>query len=119
MRPAAIAVVIFLINAGFGYWRISQPPKRTIKVALIESDKTVGAIRNDDKIATMSAIDAYVREIDKLADAPVALILLPENISRVSPEWREEVQAKLSGAANQTHSTLVAGLQHLSRWRAA
>ncbi|MGH7982910.1 MAG: nitrilase-related carbon-nitrogen hydrolase [Candidatus Udaeobacter sp.] len=107
--PAAIALALFVVNAAFGYWHISEPPKRTIKVALIESDKTVGAIRNEDRVATMSAIDAYVREIAKLRDAHVALIVLPENISRVSPAWREEAQAKLVDAATQARTTLVAG----------
>ena len=118
MRLAAIAVALFLIYAGFGYWRISEPPKRTIKVALIESDKTVGAIRKDDKTATMSAIDAYVREIDNLADAHVALILLPENLARVASMARRGAgEACRRGNSSAQHSCC--GLHHLSRWRAA
>jgi apolipoprotein N-acyltransferase len=109
MRPPAIALALFAVNAVFGYWHVSEPPKTTMKVALIESDKTVGAIRKDDKVATMRAIDAYAQEIAKLRDAHVALTVLPENISRVSPTWREEAQAKLADAATQARTTLVAG----------
>jgi len=109
MRPLLIAVALFVVNAVFGYWHVSVPPERTMKIALIESDKTVGAIRKDDKAATMSAIDAYVQEIAKLHDAHVALTVLPENISRVSPAWREEAQTKLADAATQARTTLVAG----------
>lgn len=109
MRPLLIAVALFVANAVFGYWHVSVPPERTMKIALIESDKTVGAIRKDDKAATMSAIDAYAQEIAKLHDAHVALTVLPENISRVSPAWREEAQTKLADAATQARTTLVAG----------
>jgi apolipoprotein N-acyltransferase len=109
IRPLVIAVALFVVNAVFGYWHASVPPRGTMKIALVESDRTVGAIRKEDKAATMSAIDAYVQEITKLRDADVALIVLPENISRVSPAWREEAQAKLAGAATQARTTLVAG----------
>jgi apolipoprotein N-acyltransferase len=80
-----------------------------MKIVLIESDKTVGAIRREDKVATMNAIDAYAQQIAQLHDADVALIVLPENIARVAPAWREEAQAKLADAAAQAHTTLVAG----------
>jgi len=108
-RPPAIALVLFLVNAAFGYWHLSGPPESTMKIALIESDKTVGAIRREDKVATMNAIDAYAQQIAQLHDADVALIVLPENIARVAPAWREEAQAKLADAAAQAHTTLVAG----------
>lgn len=107
--PAALAVGVFILNAAFGYWQMSTPPDSTIQVALIDSDSLTGAIRKTDKTATFKAIDGYISEIAKLDNAHVALIVLPENISRIAPEWREEAQAKLSAAATRAHATLVAG----------
>jgi len=109
VRPAAIAIALFAVNAGFGTWRMSQPPSGALKVALIESDDTVGKFRKDDKAATFKAIDAYLREIEKLRTARVDLIVLPENISRVAPAWRDEAEAKLSATASDVNATLVAG----------
>jgi apolipoprotein N-acyltransferase len=37
------------------------------------------------------------------------LIVLPENIARVAPEWRGKAQAKLAAAATAAQATLVAG----------
>lgn len=107
--PAGIAIAFFCANLGFGYWRMSSPPSSSIRVALIASDNSVGNTRTDDKVATLQVIDAYTAEVVKLRDAHIGLIVLPENISRVSPAWRREAEAKLATAAEQTHATLVAG----------
>jgi apolipoprotein N-acyltransferase len=106
--PAVIAVALFALNAGFGAWRMSEPPKSTMRVALIESDDTVGRFQKDNKDATFKAIDAYAAEIAKLKDSHVQLIVLPENISRVSPAWRDEAQAKFA-AVVPPDATLVVG----------
>jgi apolipoprotein N-acyltransferase len=107
--PAAIAVALFALNAGYGYWRMSAPPTGALHVALIESDDTVGKFNKEDRAATLKAIDAYAAEIEKLHDAHVQLIVLPENISRVAPAWRDEAEARLAAASVYTGATLVAG----------
>jgi apolipoprotein N-acyltransferase len=107
--PAAIALALFSANAIYGHWRMSLPPSGTMRVALVESDDAVGRFRADDREATLKAIDAYVATVEKLNDKGVQLIVLPENISRVAPEWRDEVQARLAAASNRSNSTLVAG----------
>jgi apolipoprotein N-acyltransferase len=107
--PASLAVVLFAANAAYGYWRVSEPPASTLHVALIDSNDAVGKFGKNDRGATFKAIDAYAAEIAKLGNAHVQLIVLPENISRVAPEWRAEAQAKLASAAAPTGATLVAG----------
>jgi apolipoprotein N-acyltransferase len=107
--PAGIAVALLAANAAYGHWRMSAPPSGILPVALVESDDTVGKFQKDDRAATFKAIDAYIGAIDGLRDARAQLIVLPENISRVAPQWREEVQAKLAAAADRSHATLVAG----------
>ena len=107
--PVATALALFAANAVYGYWRMSLPPSGTMRVALIESDDAVGRFRADDREATLKAIDAYVASIEKLNDTHAQLIVLPENISRVAPEWRDEVQARLAAASNESNATLVAG----------
>jgi len=107
--PAVIAIVVFTLNAGFGYWRMSQPATETIHVALIESDATTGARRKDDKAATFKAIDAYTAQIGKLRSTNLSLIVMPENMAQLGPAWRDEAAAKLAAALAGTQTTLVAG----------
>jgi apolipoprotein N-acyltransferase len=107
--PAGLAVAMLAASAIYGYWRMSETPSGLLRVALVESDDTVGKFRKDDRTATLRAIDAYVAAMEKLRDARVQLIVLPENISRVAPEWRAEAQAKLAAVADRTHAILVAG----------
>jgi apolipoprotein N-acyltransferase len=107
--PAVLAIAVFALNAGFGYWRMSQPATETMHVALIDSDSVMGGVRKEDKAATMKAVAAYSAEIEKLRGANPALIVLPENIAMLGTAWRDEATAKLAAALKGTQTTLVAG----------
>jgi len=107
--PAVIAIAVFAANAGFGYWRMSQPAEGTMHVALIDSDSVTGGVRKEDKAKTMKAIDAYTVEIEKLSGEKPALIVLSENIAMLGTAWRDEATARLGAALKGTQSTLVAG----------
>lgn len=108
-RPIAIAAVLFAANAAYGWWRVAEPPKAAMKIALVESDNAVGGIVKANEPRTMKAVDAYVQAIAKLRDAKVALIVLPENIAMVPPEWWGAVQGKLQSVANEADAVIIAG----------
>jgi apolipoprotein N-acyltransferase len=107
--PMVIAFVLFAANAGFGYWQISRPPSGLMRVALIDSNDTMGPTRRDDRTAALKDIDAYAHQISELRDAHVSLIVLPENIVRIAPAWHGDAQSRLARAATDAHATLVAG----------
>lgn len=107
--PAVVALVLFALNAGFGYWRILTPPETTMRVALIDSDDVMGKIHSADRDAALKAIDAYVNAMDGLANQQVQLVVLPENIAQIAPEWRDEAEGRLAAVATKLHATLVAG----------
>jgi apolipoprotein N-acyltransferase len=107
--PATVAMAVFAANAAFGFWRMSVPPQEVMRVVLIDSDDAVGKTMHDDKDATFKAIDAYTKQIAKLHDTHPALIVLPENISRLAPEWRAQAEAKFAAALAGASTTLVAG----------
>lgn len=88
---------------------MSSQPSDTVHLALVASDDAIGSYRRDDRTATLKALDAYVAAIDKLQDTRIQLIVLPENISRVAPQWREDVWARIRALADRTHATVVAG----------
>jgi apolipoprotein N-acyltransferase len=109
VQPAVIAVATLIANATYGYSRMSEPPSGSLRVALVESDAAVGKFMEDDRTATFKANDAYIAAMEPLRTAHVQLIVLPENISRVAPEWRVEVQAALAAVADEAQATVVAG----------
>jgi apolipoprotein N-acyltransferase len=105
--PIVLAAALFALNAGYGWWRMSAPPSGELHAALIASDDAVGKVGGDDKDAAFKAIDAYSRKIAKVRDAD--LIVLPENIARLSRPWDDTARAKLAAAIAGSRSTLVAG----------
>jgi apolipoprotein N-acyltransferase len=107
IAPAAIAVALFALNAGYGAWRMSKPPSAQLRVALVESNDSVGRVQRLDRAAALKAIDAYAARIARLRG--VQLVVLPENIARIGAAWRGEAQSVLAGAASASHATIVAG----------
>lgn len=107
--PVVIALALFSANALYGHSRVSVPPSGTMRVALVESDDATGRLRADDREAALKAIGAYLGAIEKLSDPLIQLIVLPENIARVAPQWRDEVHARLAAASRRSNATLVAG----------
>lgn len=59
--------------------------------------------------AAFRVIDAYTAQIEKLRGEHVQLVVLPENISLISSEWRDQAEAKLAAAADVTGATVVGG----------
>jgi apolipoprotein N-acyltransferase len=110
--PAILAVVVFAANAGFGYLRMSAPPDGHIRVGLIDSDTRTSAIFHDDEKATLQTVDAYAAEMAKLKD--VNLIVLPENMARVTPAWHDTTTGRLTAAADKAHATVVAGFNDVA-----
>jgi len=110
--PAVLAATIFAANAGFGYARTSAPPDGHIRVGLIDTDTRVNAIFREDGKMTLQTVEAYTAEMTKLKD--VRLIVLPENMARVMPAWRDETAGRLTVAADKANATIVAGFNDWS-----
>lgn len=113
ISPLILAVALFAANAAYGYWRISAPATGSERVALIDSNDTVGPQRKPDEKSELAAVDSYAAQIERLRGRQVQLILLPENISRIDSPWRSVAEARLAAAANATGATVVAGFSTL------
>lgn len=106
---AAAAFVIVASIAGFGAWRMSAPPVEGMRVALIADDAAVGEIWRSDEAAARRIIEAYAQEVRTLRGDGVELIVLPENMARLDPAWRDDALAPLAHAAEDVGATIVAG----------
>lgn len=111
--PLILAVALFAANAAYGYWRISTPATGSERIALIDSNDTVGPHQKPDAGAELAAVDSYAARIEQLRGRGVQLIVLPENISRIDPASQAAAEARLAAAADATGATIVAGFAAL------
>ena len=113
--PVVLALALFAANAAYGYWRISIPAADHMRVALIDSDSTVGPHRpvgkhqKEDDNAALAAVDTYAAQIERLQGRGVQLAVLPENIAQIDPGLQSVAEAKLAAAAKAAGATVVAG----------
>jgi apolipoprotein N-acyltransferase len=109
--PAAIAVAVLLVDAGFGYWRLAQARSgETVRVGLAADDSvSVGETANDFKLARAASL-RYAAAAAQLARQGAKLIVFPEKIIRYLPATPPDVDANFLNAAHATGATIVAGL---------
>ena len=107
--PVSIAGALLAANIAYGLWRVSSQPSETVHLALVASDEAIGSNKTADETATLKALGAYIAAINESQDTRIRLIVLPENISRVAPQWREAVWGRLAALADRTHATVVVG----------
>lgn len=113
--PIVLALALFAANAAYGYWRISTPATGGMRVALIDSDATMGphlnpgAPQKQDDAAELASVDSYAAQIERLRGRAVQLVVLPENISQIASSLQGPAQAKLAAAAEAAGAMVVAG----------
>lgn len=107
--PAVLALALFTANAAYGYWRIPAAAAAGERVALIDSNDTVGPHQKPDGKSELAAVDSYAAQIERLRGRQVQLVVLPENISRIDSQWLNTAEARLAAAATAADATVVAG----------
>jgi apolipoprotein N-acyltransferase len=110
-RPvfALAGLCLFAGNAALGAWRMSEPATDTLRVALVASNDVTGNVRHDNEDEAMRAVNAYIAQLSQLRQSRPSLIVMPENIARIAPTWREQVQAPLADWSRRAEATLVSG----------
>ena len=106
---AIAGLCLFAGNVAFGAWRTSQPATDALRVALLASNDVTGNVRRDNEDEALGAVNAYIAQLSQLRQSRPSLIVMPENIARIAPVWREHVQAPLANASRQAGVTLVSG----------
>lgn len=105
MLPAA---VLFAANAAYGSIQLERPEGRDLDVTLIDSDALSEASAIDRRDLALGAILSYAAEI-QVAARGADLVVLPEKIAVLRPEWRDAAFDYLRAAAFYTGATIVAG----------
>ena len=110
VRWAVVALCLFAANATLGAWRMAQPAAGSLRVVLLASDDLAAPFKPASLDRSRAILDGYALAIDRLGKKGPALIVLPENVAALAPEWRDAALAPLAEAASQTGATLVVGV---------
>lgn len=114
--PAVVAVVLVLANLCYGGWRMITPAKTsTVRVALAADDTLIGLGIEKSQQPALRAIGAYARAVSRFGAQGASLVVLPEKIAIVAPEWNGAVNAQFGPDARTAHETIVVGLDSYGR----
>lgn len=108
--PAALAIGLLAANAAFGFWRIDDVAMTTKTCVGLAADD---ALLHNSFVRTAASADevvtAYADAAHRLAAMGATLIVFPEKLAFVNPEWRQDVVMKLGATSRETRSTIVIG----------
>jgi apolipoprotein N-acyltransferase len=105
---AMLAVAVFALNAGYGAWRMSSAPKTgVVHVGLAADDALIGKGTNDE--GALAVVQAYADAARTLTVRGSNLIVFPEKVAQLRPEWRGAAMAELETTAHIGHATVVIG----------
>lgn len=109
MQFAVLAIAVLALNAGYGAWRIGTAPKSPVThVGLAADDALIGkGWGNDD--GALGVVKAYADAARTLSAQGANLIVFPEKVAQLKPEWRGAAKAELETAAHIGHATIVIG----------
>ena len=104
------AAALFMLNVAYGGLHMQQDQGPERQVVLIDSDALAEASAIDRRDIALGAVLAYAAEI-RLEANGANLVVLPERIAILRPEWREMALDYLRAAAVNSGATIVAGFE--------
>lgn len=107
----AVVAVVFLANLGFGALRLREPPSGTLRIAVAAWDAPG---KHQDAPSSIALAQAYADTARRLAKDGANVVVLPEMMVRLKPEWREAAIAPLTAAAKDSGARIVAGFLDLT-----
>lgn len=109
--PALLAVVLVLVNAGYGGWRMTTEPKTPeVRVGLAGDAALVPDISKADEKTALKVSDTYAEAARTLAQDGASLVVFPEKVAVVTPQWHGAIKADFETAAHISHEDIVVGV---------
>jgi apolipoprotein N-acyltransferase len=107
---AVLAAGILVLNLGYGAYRLATAPERpAVAVGLAADDRLVPLRFKEDETGALEAVKAYAAAGRDLVQQQVSLIVFPERVAVLKPEWRGIVDAELETLAHVGHTAVVMG----------
>ncbi len=111
LAPAVVAIAVFAANAGFGVLRISDaPPTPELRVGLAADDSRERASLLAKQDTALDAVDAYAATVPALARDGAKLIVFPEKLAVLMPQWSKIADYRLLSAARSNGVEIVIGV---------
>lgn len=105
-----IAASVLVLNLGFGYGRmLTAPQTASIRVGLAADDRLVDLRFKNDLASAAKVVTAYTAASEKLAGEGATLIVLPERLAVMKPEWRSALEQPLQRLAQRHRAVVVSG----------
>jgi apolipoprotein N-acyltransferase len=107
---AVVAAGVLALNLGYGAYRIATAPERpSVAVGLAADDRLVPLRFKKDEASALKVVKAYAAAGQDLVQQQVGLIVFPERVAVLKPEWRGVVDAELETLAHVGHTAVVMG----------
>ena len=108
----AAALSLFAANLGFGALRMAMAPAtESVRVGLAASDSDNAAAETASRSMSERVLARYARATATLAAQGADFILLPEEVARLEPQWRDRFLAAEQSRALQSKADLVMGFR--------
>lgn len=111
--PLLLSLCVFAANALYGHLHI-QDSAKTMRVALIASEEMSDEASADNANDAIAAVDDYASLIASLAERDPELVVLPERLAVLKPQWRALALKKMSDAARTANAPVVAGFADIT-----
>jgi apolipoprotein N-acyltransferase len=108
----AAGLVLFAANLGLGALRLAMAPKtESVRVGLASSDSDNAASVISSRVISERALARYAPMTRALAAEGARLIVLPEEVARLEPEWRSQFLTREETDAMESKADLVIGFR--------
>ena len=109
--PALLALIVAVLNAGYGLWRMeTAPATQSVRVGLAADDALIATGLKPDEQSALAVAKTYAAAVRTLTARGASLIVLPEKTAVLEPAWQGAFYAELETAAHIGHATVVIGV---------
>lgn len=103
------ASTVFVLNLSLGLLHMSRQSESSMRVALMASNDLADHPGRFEELHAKQIFADYAAGVHALEGKDVALVVLPENIVSLAPQWSEAALAPLSQAASEIGTTVMVG----------
>lgn len=115
-RPATIAVGVFAVAILFGVIRVFLTPRTpSVRVAMIASESLIPESESSDPTDAADILAVYAKMVKQAAGDGAQIVVMPEKIIGVAPNYEWDVVLGLERVAQMSHVWIVVGLNQIGR----
>jgi apolipoprotein N-acyltransferase len=114
--PALLGVGAFIVAILLGEFRLITTPKTpTVRVAILASEGLTPQSESTNPLDAADIMAVYARMVRQVAVGGTQIVVMPEKIIGVAPNYEWDVIQGFQRIANMSHVWLVVGLNQIGR----